>query len=76
MNKNISIEVEEVNTAIASGIAKTMNDFSFNKIEVPVSWLLPPGTVKAPAKTTVAINITTTIDETIVFCQPLLSFLY
>ena len=57
IDKNINIEEEEENNAIASNMKNTLNQILFKKIGVAVSWLLQPNTVKAIAKTTVIINV-------------------
>ena len=62
IDKKINIEEEEENSAIASDMKNTLNQILFKRIGVPVSWLLPPGTVKAAAKTTVVINVATIIQ--------------
>ena len=48
IDKKINIEEEEENSVIASDMKNTLNQILFKRIGVPVSWLLPSGTVKAP----------------------------
>ena len=61
IDKNSNIDVEEDSSAIASDMKNTLNQTLFNKIGLPVSGLLPPGTVKAAAKATPVINVATTM---------------
>ena len=62
IDKNINIEVEEDNSAIASDMKNTLNQILSERVGVPVSGLLPPGTVKAAAKTTVVISVATSMQ--------------
>ncbi|GAV74402.1 hypothetical protein CFOL_v3_17882 [Cephalotus follicularis] len=61
MERNINIQVAKENSTTASDMAKTINYRQFRKLGLPVSLLLPPGTVKAASNITVAINVATTI---------------
>ena len=61
IDKNSNIDVEEDRSAIASDMKNTLNQTLFNKIGLPVSGLLPPGTVKAAAKATPVISVATTM---------------
>nr|GMC60930.1 GDSL esterase/lipase [Ipomoea batatas]GMD97595.1 GDSL esterase/lipase [Ipomoea batatas] len=62
MDKNMMMEMIEQIIATASEIMKTVKLLRFMKIGVPVS-PLPPGTVKAAAKTMVAIKVATSMQE-------------
>ncbi|KAG5621860.1 hypothetical protein H5410_007078 [Solanum commersonii] len=53
----------ELNSATASDMTKTLNALNSSNIGIPVSLLLPPGTVKPAAKTIVAIKVATIIQE-------------
>nr|GLL49117.1 hypothetical protein CR513_04767 [Ipomoea trifida] len=62
MDKNMMMEMIEQIIATASEIMKTVKLLRFMKTGVPVS-PLPPGTVKAAAKTMVAIKVATSMQE-------------
>ncbi|KAG5577219.1 hypothetical protein H5410_057353 [Solanum commersonii] len=49
--------------AIASDMSKAINPFYFSNIGIPLSPLLPPGTVKPTTNTIVPIKIATIIQE-------------
>ncbi|KAG5621858.1 hypothetical protein H5410_007076 [Solanum commersonii] len=57
------MEMIELNRATASDMTKTTNPLNFSNIGIPLSSLLPPGTVKPAAKTIVAIKVATIIQE-------------
>ncbi|KAK0607797.1 hypothetical protein LWI29_020714 [Acer saccharum] len=63
MDRNIRMEIEEKDNAIASDIAKTWNVVSIKRMGIPVFSLLLPGTVKATEKTMVAMSVATTMHE-------------
>ena len=65
--KNINRDDKEENRPNASEIANIMNAFVCKKIAIPLSLLLPPGTVKAAANSTVAISVETSMQELAVF---------
>lgn len=68
IDKNIKIEVTDENRASASDIEKIKKDLSLRKTGVPVSCLLPPGTVKMAANITVVISVATSMhDEAVSF---------
>ena len=62
IDKNTNIEVEDDNSAIASNMKNTLNQIFFKRRGVPVPGLRPPGTAKAPAKTTVVISVATSMQ--------------
>ena len=61
--KNINTEDAEENSDRASDTIKSLNNFLLKNIGKPVSWLLPPGTVKAAANIIVRIRTATTVQE-------------
>ena len=61
IDRNINIEAEEDNSAIASDMKNILNHILLNIIGMPVSGLVPPGTVKAAVKTTAVIRVATTM---------------
>ena len=61
MDKNIIIEAEEENSAIASDMTKIKNHFSLRNIGTPVLLFSPPGTVITAANTTVAMSVATSM---------------
>lgn len=63
IDKKITIDVEEEHSATASDRINILNQFIFRRIGSPDTSLFPPGTVKAAAKTTVAINVATSIHD-------------
>lgn len=67
MDKKERIEEVEEAKDTASAMAKILNKVSRTKIGIPVPCPLPPGTVKAAAKTTVAIRVATSMHEFAVF---------
>ncbi|GKA44172.1 protein-L-isoaspartate O-methyltransferase 1 isoform X2 [Tanacetum coccineum] len=67
IDKNMRIEVEEEIKETASAITKTMRDGFPLKKGIPVSWLYPPGSVKAAANAMVAMMVATTIHWVAVF---------
>lgn len=62
IDKNISIEVEELNKDRALHKEKTIKEAWFTKTGVPLL-STPPGRVKAAAKTTVAMRVATTEQD-------------
>nr|GEV17606.1 hypothetical protein [Tanacetum cinerariifolium] len=66
INKNTNRDVEAENSEIASDIAKTVKAICFLKRGMPVSWLLPPGTVIAAANTIVTISATVMLHDSAV----------
>jgi len=73
IDKKVSKDEAEVTSDIASDMAKNLNAVSLRKTGVPVSCKLPPGKVKAAAKTTVAISVATSMHESAVspiHCSP------
>ncbi|KAK6797040.1 hypothetical protein RDI58_004741 [Solanum bulbocastanum] len=62
MDKNIIMEMIELNRTTASDMTKTTNPLNFSNIGIPLSPLLPP-TVKPAAKAIVAIKVATIIQE-------------
>ncbi|KAK2441044.1 ankyrin repeat-containing protein ITN1 [Trifolium repens] len=60
---NTTREVIEEKKATASDQINTLNLLFGKNIGVPLSWLLPPGTVIAAAKVIVAIRIATNMQE-------------
>lgn len=68
MDKNISMDVTEENSANASDMAKVVKACDLNKIGKPLS--VPPGTVKMAANITVVISVETSMqDEAVLFIQ-------
>ncbi|KAJ0577225.1 hypothetical protein HanIR_Chr05g0233581 [Helianthus annuus] len=68
--KNMRIEVDEDIKETASAITKIMRAGSLRKKGIPVSWLYPPGTVKAAAKTIVVMRVATTMhSDAVCFIQ-------
>lgn len=68
MDKNMSMDVTEENSANASDMAKVMKAFDFNKIGTPLLLSVPPGTVKIAANITVVISVATSMqDEAVLF---------
>lgn len=63
MDKKLTIEAEEDTSDIAFDMAKILKETSFRKKGNPVSPLLPPGTVKVAAKTTVVISAATSMQD-------------
>ena len=61
MQRNINNEVEAESRDRASYIIKTIKTFSFKKVGMPESCLLPPGTVIAVAIIMVTIRAATTV---------------
>lgn len=63
IERKITIEIDEEKRATASDNRKTLNHSLFLKMGNPVVSLIPPGTVKGAAKTTVAIKVETSMHE-------------
>lgn len=63
MDKKFTIDAEDDTSDIASDMAKILKETFSRKKGNPVSPLLPPGTVKAAAKTTVAISVATSMQD-------------
>ena len=66
MQRNINNEVEAESRDKASDIIKTIKTFSFKKVGMLESCLLPPGTVIAIANIMVTIRVATTVQEDVV----------
>jgi len=56
-------EVEDVKRDTASAMINKVNIWSRKKMGTPVSWLFPPGTVKAAANMIVIIRVPTRVKE-------------
>ena len=63
MDKNVTIEAEEENSATASDMTKIKNHLFPRNKGTPVSLLGPPGRVKIAANTTVATSVATSMHE-------------
>ena len=66
MQRNINNEAEAESRDRASDIIKTIKPFSFKKVGVPESCLLPPGIVIAAVNIMVTIRAATTVQEDVV----------
>ncbi|PWA59554.1 hypothetical protein CTI12_AA390800 [Artemisia annua] len=66
IDKNTNSEVEAENREIASDIAKIVKVICFLNRGMPVSWLLPPGTVIAAANTIVTISAAVMLHDSAV----------
>ena len=67
IDKKVIIEHEEHTRDMGSNMENIMNETFLTKFGDPVSSLRPPGTVKAAAKTTVAIRVATIMHDSAVF---------
>ena len=73
IDKKVIKDEAEVTRDIASDMTKNLNAGFSRKTGVPVSCILPPGKVKAAAKTTVAISVATSMHESavsLIHCSP------
>ena len=61
--KNINTEVEEENNDNASDAIKTIKALLFINTGMPVSFLVPPGSVKAVVNMRAAMRVATTMHE-------------